>query len=211
MISDFETGKVTLNVAGGRRGDWYAYNDGTGTQIPAANALVTPDAVKTGACGSTYALETTGTTFTNWGAGVGTGFVPTVGGKKVPYSAANYLGVTFQARASAAMRVHVGIADANTSPDAQKCKRCDDRHGRTISLGTTWQHYVVPFAALMQAGWGDPQAPFDKTQIYAIQFQVAPRSPAFDMWIDDVAFFSALPTPDAAVPPSPDADAGSGQ
>lgn len=207
-ISDFELGKLTLNIAEGRHADWYAYNDGTGTQTPTANATVTPAAVSNGACGSGWALETTGTVFTKWGAGVGTGFVPTVAGKKVAYNAENYVGVSFQARAKSAMQVQFSIADVNTSPDGGKCTTCDDRHGRTINVGTAWQHYTIPFAALLQAGWGDPKLPFDKSKIYAIQFQVSPNAPAFDLWIDNVAFFSALPNLDASVP---DVDASGGQ
>ncbi len=207
MISDFEGGKISLNVVGSRGGAWYSYNDETGTQTPAPAATVTPDAAAGGACSTSYALRTTGTTFTSWGAGVGTGLVPSVAGKKVPYSAAAYMGISFQARASAKMSVRFSVADVNTSPDAAKCTKCDDRHGKTISLGTTWQRYTIPFTAMRQDGWGDPQAVFDRAQIYAIQFQISTNQPAFDMWIDEVAFYKTAPAQDAAVPADP-ADAG---
>jgi hypothetical protein len=66
-------------------------------------------------------------------------------------------------------------------------QECDDVHGKTITLTSSWQEYQVPFSQLAQEGWGKV-ATFDKTTLIAMQFQTLPGA-TFDVSVDDIRFF----------------------
>src|SRR5688572_484629 len=71
LIDDLEDGDGAIHEVGGRIGSWYTFNDetmtGTQTPVPDTDFL----AAEGGAGGSLYAARTTGSGFTEWGAGMG--------------------------------------------------------------------------------------------------------------------------------------------
>ena len=89
LISDFETGKAQEVVVGGRSGDWFVFNDGSGMQTPVKVVNTPLPAEMGGACGSMYAFHSTATGFTGFGAGFGTDFVAKAAGATAPPSNAH--------------------------------------------------------------------------------------------------------------------------
>ena len=79
-------------------------------------------------------------------------------------------------------------ADGRKCSDLDSTKRCGDHLFKSVSgLKTTWEQYEVKFAELTQQAFGLPQASFDPTSVYSVQFTLANKLP-IDLWIDDVTF-----------------------
>ena len=185
LIEDFEDGDDWILEHEGRVGQWYTFDDGTGTMTPSgAFAPSTPGYQ------SNYAGRVLGSGFTSWGAGIGFDLVND--GAKQTYDASTYLGVTFRARAESPVTIRLDVTDVNTDPDGGVCTNCFDHHGIDLALSTSWAEYTITWTQLQQLGWGDAQSGVDPTQLYALQFKVG-TGISFDFWIDDIAF----------VPPEP--------
>jgi hypothetical protein len=189
FIDDFEDGNFLVD-AGDLVGNWYPYGDGTGT--------VTAD-IGAPARGihSDYGLHTTGTGFTYWGSGIGVDLNNSGGQQstKRAYDASAYTGVTFWAHASSTLSVTVvfpnGDTDAaggtgvcDTDPDGI----CDHHWFSSISVGTTWKRFTVPFASLsLEAGGYPVPTAFDPGTLVSVQFRMQ-SGLTYELWIDDVAF-----------------------
>jgi hypothetical protein len=203
LISNFDTGVAQVLMTGGRGGDWFVFNDGTGMQTPVKvpNTPLTAD--MGGACGSTYAFHSTATGFTVFGAGFGADFAPKAAmatGSTV-YDASAYSGIALRAKAANPVDLRVSVSDAGTAPEGMICTdttdktdktRCGDYFGSDVMVGTDWKDFVVPFATMTQRGIGLPIATgIDKSKIYTLRAQVKGSAAApcvFDLWIDDVRF-----------------------
>jgi hypothetical protein len=195
MIDDMEDGNGSILSADGRQGAWYTYNDGTGTQVPAAmTAGYMMSAITPPRAASTMAAETTGMGFTVWGSGFGFD-LNNDGTMKQPYDASTYTGVTFWAKAGSGSvtSVRMNVQDAQTAPEGGVCmpsvmNSCNDHRGATVNLTTDWQQFTFTFASMTQQGWGEKFATFETDKLYAIQFQTGTMA-TFDLWVDDIAFY----------------------
>jgi hypothetical protein len=197
LIDDMESGTGhafdNLNC---RNGYWFSYSDnaaiGTQTPLPASTfspSMPSPPRVT----GDLYAARTFGSGHTYAGMGLNLNNPP---GSAVPglYDASAYIGVSFWAMGSGGS-ITLMVPDRDTEQRGGVCMtadrgRCFDHYGsapRTITA--TWQFYTVLFSELVQQGFGYRPPGFDKSAIYAIQWQVnTPASGPFDFWIDDVSF-----------------------
>lgn len=193
IIDDLEDGDGSINEVGGRIGAWYTYNDGSsgGTQTPAENS----DFMGTsgGADGSDFAANTTGSGFTEWGAGMGFDF-NNPGDAKGTYDASGFAGIAFMAKGNATVFVAVAT-DAVTDeayggscvPGEEEGQECDDAHGAYFNLTDEWQPYALVFDDVAQEGWGQAAA-FDAATIVSFQIGVA-EGVDFDLWFDDIGLY----------------------
>lgn len=104
MISDFEEGPVdgvlpAVLAQNGWSGEWEDFNDGTGTQT------LTIESVGSEQCNQ-WALHTTGSNFSDWGAGVGFALAGT-GPMPVVVDVGNWSGIRFRARSGSAQMTPV--------------------------------------------------------------------------------------------------------
>jgi hypothetical protein len=201
LISDFERG-AAISACTGCSGYWYAVNDGTGTQVPAAASLSNfPLTLDSGACGSLYALETSGTGFKEWAAlGVD---LNQRGTSKSSYDVSGYSGVAFRARtASGTSSLVVLVPDVYSDPSGGKCltgpdagtgNSCYDafKTPNPLTVTSQWTDFTVKFSTLQTEGWGlaAPGGHLDVSQIYGFQFRLVttPQIPlTFDVLFDDV-------------------------
>ena len=194
FIDGFESGNGQLNGVDGRTGHWQTFNDGSpGAMVnPGPPPLFIPD--RPGHTG-VYAAHLSGMGFTSWGCATEVSFIDLVGGKKQPYDASAYKGVTFWAKRGAGVldTARLNIVDRHTDPDGGYCKSgCYDHYGINLVLSTTWAQYTYAWGDLAQIGWGekgpitgpDPSALFS----FQVHFDGGAAGPAFDFWIDDISF-----------------------
>lgn len=185
LIDDAEAGTGAILQLGGRQGDWFAYNDGSGVQNPAEGASFNPTAG--GISGSSLAIMTFGSGFSDWGAGIGFD-LNSFGGARETYDVSAFTGIAFWAKGTTNLRV--AVVDAATIPiaDGGTCAaNCSDTHGRSIALTQSWEQYTVSFAEVTQSGWGT-QVTFDETNVLGLQLDIEPGVD-FEIWIDQIGFY----------------------
>ncbi|MCA9680934.1 MAG: hypothetical protein KC457_01965 [Myxococcales bacterium] len=185
MIDDFEDGDGAILPSGGRQGYWYVFNDGSagGTQTPPANAVL-PEAG--GANGTGKAMHTSGSGFSEWGAGIGTD-VNGEGGIKMTWDASQYSGIVLMARGSGQVRAVLQIEATVPPEEGGTCAANCDPHGKILVLSDSWQQFTIPFNQLTQEGWGTP-ASWDASTLVGIQFKVAANA-NFDFRVDEIGFY----------------------
>jgi hypothetical protein len=86
--------------------------------------------------------------------------------------------------------------ETNPTVDLGTCTSgCYDAHGSSVPFTDEWQLFRLPFASLVQEGWGAP-APFIASRILALHWSakraIGDFTPVacFDFWIDDIALYS---------------------
>lgn len=148
-------------------------------------------------CGSTYALRTRGGPFTGWGASLGVQLSP-------PVDASAWDGISFWARRAPEHRgvVRLEAVDARTSgapsgPEQQiycnpnhtedTLREACDKFGTFINVPVDWQLFTVPWAELLQGGWGVRAPRLAREDLRALAFQAARGT--WDLWFDDVGFY----------------------
>jgi len=210
LIDDMEDGdeRLPIPLRDGRSGHWATYNDGAPAteQWPQAQGFFVMSAISPPRGSSTYAARTYGRglqTSTGW-ASMEMSVMATIGNPDVDagsraadaglpqglYDASVYKGITLYARVgdNSQKELRLNVATLQTLPQGGVCTMCYDSFGKILSLGTEWKQIVLPFAELSQRGFGDPVSFFDSAHVYTIDFAfVGPQ--AFDLWIDDVAFY----------------------
>jgi len=198
LIDDLEDGDGLISGAGSRVGSWYTYNDSTPGAVQTPAPMSTFKGTAPGSTTSPkFAATTKGPKFTTWGAGMGFTF-NNPGSKACPYNASAYKGIRFWAKTnSTAVALKAMIKIPGTTPttaDSGTCvasttNKCEDHYYLKPSpmLTTAWKQYDLSFASAAQDGFG-AVVPFDKTNIIAMQFQIA-MDVAFDISIDDVTFY----------------------
>lgn len=196
LIDDLEDGDDALPETNGRLGGWYTFHDPTpGTQTPPESGF-TPSAG--GADGSAFAAATSGSGFTEWGAGMGFDLnnPEAVGltGPRGPYDASGYRSIAFKARGNVAVRVGletVGVTPTDRggtcTPSTVEGMECEDLHGSLVNLSSEWKDYELEFAALRQGGWGKA-VPFSAAEVTSVLFMID-KDLAFDVAVDDVRFY----------------------
>ncbi|MEZ4374012.1 MAG: hypothetical protein R3B07_24530 [Polyangiaceae bacterium] len=70
VLDDMEDGDSSIPEEGGRVGAWYVYNDATGSQDPPESGDFAMSALSEPRGESTYAAHSSGSGFTDWGAGL---------------------------------------------------------------------------------------------------------------------------------------------
>ncbi len=195
LIDDLDDGNDHIVVTSTRRGAWFTFHDTTpgGTQTPGdATFTLTPG----GPAGSGgFHVRTTGSGFTEWGAGVGFDLNTADGAPvKGKFNAGTFTGITFKAKGNVVVRFSVQTAavlpttlGGTCVPSTTAGLECEDNHGKSLTLTSSWQSYQVPFAQLMQEGWGKP-ATFDKAALTGVLVQTAPGA-TFDFALDDLSFY----------------------
>jgi len=193
MIDDLEDGDGSILEMGGRIGAWYTYNDGSsgGTQTPEENSNFMGTAG--GVDGSEFAANTTGSGFSEWGAGMGFDF-NNPGDTKGTYDASGFTGIGFAAKGNATVFVAVAIEAVTDEayggtcvPGEEEGEECDDAHGAFFNLTEEWQPYALVFDEAAQEGWGQA-ADFDPATIVSFQIGVA-DGVDFDLWFDDLGLY----------------------
>ncbi|WP_437670342.1 hypothetical protein [Sorangium sp. So ce131] len=202
MIDDMEDGDNAIHEAGGRKGYWYSFNDGTegATQTPPAGAGADPFAMTelTPPRGqSTIGACTKGSGFTEWGAAIALDLLY-VEATRMSYDGSAYRGITFWAKHAAGTQdsVKVLISDKSTTAEGGHCDPeatemgCNDNWAGPIRLSEQWEQHVIAFEDMKVSGWG--LAPLtetiDTTTMYSIRFQVA-KDVDFDFCVDDIGFY----------------------
>jgi hypothetical protein len=222
LIDDMEDGDDRLIKVAGRSGFWFSFNDQTraaedhpdGVQVPRmgmpkvqwSNLDLPRDS-------SRFAVQTFGSGFIRWGAGIGFDFIT-----KESYDVSRYAGIAFWARTGVngdpQLRVRMNVNDRNTSSLGGVCDvdcqpkasvnmsdyedgACDDNRGPCFddfgadlgdALNGGWQFFRYSWSELTTANWSEKNLTNIVTQaIYGVRFQTAPAQ-VFDLWIDDVSF-----------------------
>jgi hypothetical protein len=139
-------------------------------------------------CGSTVALEATGTGFVDQSPILAVQFVAPVDGRRVTFDASAYQGIRFALRVGAPATVRLKVPDVDTATSGGICTHCDDHFGAALHATTDWQVFTVLFADMKQGGidGADTFPAIVPSALYGLEF-VAPR-PSFELWIDDVSF-----------------------
>ena len=188
VIDTMEDGDSVICLEEGRIGQWYTFNDGTGTQMPPASTTMDATPIAGGRGASHLAMHTSGNGCTGWGDGLGLNLNTPPDGAIAPYDASGYSGISFWARGIGMTHFvvpEVGTAapkDGGTCPEA-----CADSYGTLVDLHPTWKQTKISFDDLAQLGIGT-WAQFLPRTLLAMQFIVPCEGP-FDLWIDDLAFY----------------------
>lgn len=199
LISTFEDGTGSVNPAAGRGTyGFYAYNDGTGTQEPPPSDTAAPAATAEAHCDSQYALCTSGSGFTEWGAGIGHNLGPEdETGTKTAIDLSAYKGISFWAKSRGGTPVvKFAFKDQNTDPAGGICDEnepsgdtaCHNDYKVMLTFTPEWAPYTVMFSELAQdSTWGLITDAFTVNAVYGLQFQVE-QGLDFDYCIDDIFF-----------------------
>lgn len=184
-----------------RLGTWFAYNDKTGTQMPAPMALVFTGEAGGNGGPTDCAVHTVGTGFLDWGGGIGFD-INSVSGKSCPFDASAFSGIKFYAKGTTTGTHGLAYAAVPNTirvkfrmTDALNAALGGDEHGGWCTLTAEWSQCDIPFATALQEGFGTPGA-FSKADLTQIQFQASkagmsmmPPPTDFNFWIDDVTFY----------------------
>lgn len=191
MIDNFEDGDNALIPNGGRQGYWYTFNDASvgASQQPAADAVLPETG---GADGTSLAMHTSGSGFSEWGAGIGidlnnAGDPDGGNGIKMVYDASSYTGIVVTAKGNGQLRASVQLEATIPPEEGGTCAMDCDPHGKVLLLSDEWQQFTLPFAQLQQEGWGTP-ASWDASKVVGLQFKVG-KNVEFDFWVDEIGFY----------------------
>lgn len=191
VVDDMEDGDNALSLAAAPLlGYWYAYNDGSGTQVPAEDTSgANPFAPNAG--GSTtsplFAACTTGTGFSMWGGGIGFNLLDLGGGNTCPVNLSGVTGVRFSIKGTGSIRLQVSSKPTASAPNGGTCtgSDCDYHANFPIPMTADWSSVSVPWSML-----GAGVAPFDATTALGIQFQAyGDPPPDWNFCVDDVTLF----------------------
>jgi len=207
MIDDMEDGDRFICASSGRTGAWYTITDSTSTNISPTGDF-TQSLIPDGRSGSRHAAHMTGFGFTDWGAAMGFS-LNGEGDAAQPYDASATGGVRFWMKSNVPVDVGFPIPETLATGAAAACVddtriwNCGNDFQFTITTPPpgTWKEYDVPFTAAAQTFRTAPDlssitqgtARWDPSRLVAVQFGVYPQQP-FDVWVDDVRFYSCAPT-----------------
>ena len=136
-----------------------------------------------------YAVHTSGTGFTTWGAGVA---LNTAAARKC-LDFAKFTGIKFRAKGPATLIVAAQVPGVVPTTSGGTCAdNCYDSHKTTINIGAEFADYTLYWSQFVQAGWGT-HVDFQGSAVTLLDFEVGPTSMPFDFWVDDVAFTDAPP------------------
>ena len=180
LIDDFSDHDNLLAPVGGRTGSWFAFSDGSCTQLSppydSTGTLPVPISTVGRVSASDGSINTTATRCD--GFGVGVGFSLLTDGL-CPYDASSYSGFSYWAKGTGAvsMEIHTSIPEIVTG-DADFYPP-----GRTLT--DAWAQFSVPFASL-QSFTGNTV--FDPKTVLSISFVVSNAQGPVSLTLDDIAF-----------------------
>lgn len=196
MIDDMEDGDNLICKSSGRNGGWYDFGDGTaGADLtPPASAPFKPSRIGDGSRGqSRYAARISGSGFESWGAIMGLALRTINGTDSQPYDVSGLGGITFWMKSNVPVSVAFPTVETSQVAVGGQCRdgpagtNCDNHLFFQITAPAPgWFKYTVPFNALAQRPGGS--AAWNPRSLMNIQFSV-PAGAAFDVWVDDVAFY----------------------
>jgi MYXO-CTERM domain-containing protein len=120
-------------------------------------------------------------------------------GSATPYDAKAYTGIGFWARGSAT-RFRVMLVDRYSDPAGGVCTGCNDHFQHAFTPSEVWQKYTFSWKELTQLSFGDSQPNVCPSLLSAVQFQWSAND-MFELCLDDVAFTTALGTPEDPLTP----------
>lgn len=220
MLEDFEDGDGVILPKESRLGQWYSYNDGVGTMVPAVGEALVPEAG--GADGTGFALHTSGSGFSDWGAGIAADLNNTTAepwsATRQAYDLSAYGGISFWAKGTGTVRFKIPTLSTVSADEQGSCAPagdvpCGDDFGVDLTLAADWQRHDIAFASLSQQDWG-VAATFDPAEALGIRFQHTDTASGFDFWIDEIEFTGGQstnpnePDPPMTNGPPPDPNAG---
>jgi len=201
-ISDLEAGKTLFKPTdlGSAAGYWdFSRDVSQGTTSPTGTATLAP--VDGGANGTTKALHVTGSNLSGWGAALAA-----ILSNGCPFDASKYGGFSFYAKGTSstvegANKLLVLAGNPEYIPqelggfcdDFALDQRCYARHRVLIDLKPDWKQYVITWADLLPAPYGNP-LPFGPDRVRDIIFsadgpaKATDPATSFDLWIDELAF-----------------------
>lgn len=188
-------------------GHWFAFNDGTGQQTPAAGQVHA--GVLNGRGGANDCMiQTQGSNFSGWGGSLKLWL--NYGQGVCSFDASNYSGIRFYIRGSTngtmgpgsvaadnTVRVNVPTRSTASVDQGGACVPeggpCDDSYGTWCTVTPDWTQCEVPFDNLSQSGWG-MDASFLKSEILSLQIQASRYEAgggtvSWDLYVDDVTFY----------------------
>ena len=194
MIDDMEDGNDLSCVNQGRSGEWWAATGTrTGTTDPSESGEFPAFALGADArTGSVYGMRLSGQNFghteDDWAS---LGFYLAA---NFAYDLTSYQGLSFYAKSRAsAVSIHVTFATNTTTPvdSGGTCTDdCNDHFAGTVTLDGSWRQFEVPFADLVQEGWGVQPKDLAHALFVYFGFLGTDMGPAaFDFLIDDVRLY----------------------
>jgi hypothetical protein len=198
VFDDFEDGDLDVNVAGGRFGHWYNYDDMTegSNHIAAVTLDPTTERHTTLAGSSKMAMRVQSTGYTRWGSGFSADVAAAM-----PYDVSAYTGLVFWTKnlTTTPLKIKFALQDANSDPRAGRCDpaadapmetACYDAFAQEVELlPGDWQIHMLPFWALRQGGWGLPvPTGLAKREVYALPVGEY-FGTTYDYLLDDVGFY----------------------
>lgn len=135
-----------------------------------------------------YAVHTTGSGFTNWGAGVALNLTAA----KKCFDLSKFTGVKFRAKGPANLTIAAQVPGVVPTTSGGTCVgTCYDSHKATVSIGAEFAEYTLYWSQFKQSGWGTA-AMFSGSAVNLLDFQTGPGE-TFNFWIDDVSYTDAPP------------------
>lgn len=197
LIDDLEDKDNGVAKIGGRSGYWYTYLDSFGSTIMPAPDATGVSPLKPGSTdchGGTSCIIISGKTAEADDAAeiypyAGVGFDFSNAKKPCVYNASAYSGIKFWARGDVLITVKVNVSATADAKGGGTCTTgCNNGHGLTKLLSSTWTEVDLPFATIKQdPNWGT-QVSFDKASLLSVQVQV-PSDGAFNVALDDFTFY----------------------
>jgi hypothetical protein len=185
-LDDFEDGDLELDQAKNLHGVWYVNNDGTGEQMPPAEA---PNEGLVDGAGSpespAHALHTNGAGFTRWGA-FAAAHLNASRAHACAFDLSGYSILHLSIKGEGSLRVNLGTTATTPIVDGGSCTAdaCSD-YGKSLDLTPDWQSLDLPLAELTQPDWASA-VPLELSQALRISFWA--EHDDFDFWVDDLRF-----------------------
>jgi hypothetical protein len=113
---------------------------------------------------------------------------------QMPYDGSAYAGVVFFTKMApmtqATLRFSISTTESEMGFGSCEAAGCFNDFGVDLTMKTEWTAHVVKFSAMTQKPYKSymPPGGFAKDKMISLKF-LNVRVPAFDFWVDDIAFF----------------------
>jgi hypothetical protein len=194
LLDDFNDGDSVAVFEQNREAYWFTMHDESVGSIDPLNQFVPMP----GGLAGSLAAHVVAQGYTTWGAG----FVANISHKEAircPYNASKFAGLRFAAHGTGTMRVQLSMPatvdkEYGGTCDPAKGEVCYDIHGTFVTLQSDYRVFELPWSDFQQRNFGTV-VDFDSKLISAVQFTFSPDELPIDLWLDDVAFWDGVPTP----------------